>query len=451
MRLITERENLYKHCDWAGGYLYMEDPPGSVTTHRWRLRQGKSVFVPFFAILVSVQGNHPMQLTSKRYMVTDFTLKFADGTEHDDWRWKLLLSWEKHSKRYINISDVSVRLSLALRVMGIADSNQCGGTTVQFRSACACWGTVHPGQETTLSALTMTSVQTKHMTASAFTHKTLKYEINGWDDLWVRSWHLAIRHDSRRGCQVLPERIWWPGCIHSWMGLLRPSRIDHNTVQSLSHHAWTTSPKQNQRPSPQHLKSTFITMILTRILLIWLADCLSDVATAFRARSLHCSPPWQSEQCHTILALLSRSIIVVSTAQGSTTPSDFVHNLRSRLLQCMAFRFRGNHQAIDSGKLIWWFCKCGKDHNPKEAGVLICFVDATDPIRLLFKKRKHLNHESTPISTKAKNRLHNLMDNNPEVIVEQETETSFFVASINQKHFFWIDKINDPHWSLKWL
>ena len=25
MRLITERENLYKHCDWAGGYLYMEE------------------------------------------------------------------------------------------------------------------------------------------------------------------------------------------------------------------------------------------------------------------------------------------------------------------------------------------------------------------------------------------------------------------------------------------
>jgi hypothetical protein len=32
---------------------------------------------------------------------------------------------------------------------------------------------------------------------------------------------------------------------------------------------------------------------------------------------------WQSEQCHTILALLSRSIIVVSTTQGThATPSD---------------------------------------------------------------------------------------------------------------------------------
>ena len=38
------------------------------------------------------------------------------------------------------------------------------------------------------------------------------------------------------------------------------------------------------------------------------------------------------------------------------------------------------------------------------------------------------------------------MDNNPEVIVEQETETKFFVASINQKHFFWMNKTNDIHW-----
>ena len=35
------------------------------------------------------------------------------------------------------------------------------------------------GQETTLSASTMTSVQTNHMTTTTFTHKTLKYEING--------------------------------------------------------------------------------------------------------------------------------------------------------------------------------------------------------------------------------------------------------------------------------
>jgi len=54
----------------------------------------------------------------------------------------------------------------------------------------------------------------------------------------------------------------------------------------------------------------------------------------------------------------------------------------------------------------------------------------------------------TPISTKAKNRLHNLMDNNPEVIVEQETETQFFIASLNRKHFFWMNKTNDTHWTV---
>ena len=52
----------------------------------------------------------------------------------------------------------------------------------------------------------------------------------------------------------------------------------------------------------------------------------------------------------------------------------------------------------------------------------------------------------TPKSTKAKNRLHNLMDNNPEVIVEKETETQFFVASLNRKNFFWMNKTNDSHW-----
>ena len=73
-----------------------------------------------------------------------------------------------------------MRLSLALRVMGIARLES------MWRHNCSI-PLLHvpvealstPGQETTLSALTMTSVQTKQMTASTFTHKTLKYEING--------------------------------------------------------------------------------------------------------------------------------------------------------------------------------------------------------------------------------------------------------------------------------
>jgi len=52
-----------------------------------------------------------------------------------------------------------------------------------------------------------------------------------------------------------------------------------------------------------------------------------------------------------------------------------------------------------------------------------------------------------PKSNKAKNRLSNLMNSDPIVRVEQETETQFFVASSNQKNFFWIDKNNDKDWS----
>jgi len=39
------------------------------------------------------------------------------------------------------------------------------------------------------------------------------------------------------------------------------------------------------------------------------------------------------------------------------------------------------------------------------------------------------------------------MNSDPIVRVEQETETQFFVASSNQKNFFWIDKNNDKDWS----
>lgn len=53
-----------------------------------------------------------------------------------------------------------------------------------------------------------------------------------------------------------------------------------------------------------------------------------------------------------------------------------------------------------------------------------------------------------PRSTKAKNRFHNLMGCDPVVIIEQETQTQFFCASTNQKHFFWVDKTNDPNWSM---
>ncbi len=54
----------------------------------------------------------------------------------------------------------------------------------------------------------------------------------------------------------------------------------------------------------------------------------------------------------------------------------------------------------------------------------------------------------TPISSKAKNRFANMMENDPVCIVEQETDTQLFVASKNRKHFFWLNKQNDSHWKV---
>ena len=54
----------------------------------------------------------------------------------------------------------------------------------------------------------------------------------------------------------------------------------------------------------------------------------------------------------------------------------------------------------------------------------------------------------TPKSNKAKNRFANLMNSNPECIVEQIKENRVFLRSHNGKNFFWVDVKNDPHWSV---
>ena len=62
-----------------------------------------------------------------------------------------------------------------------------------------------------------------------------------------------------------------------------------------------------------------------------------------------------------------------------------------------------------------------------------------------------------PKSAKAKNRLANLMENNPVCTVEQDTGSELFLAAENRKYFFWVstrtgsnrfgDK-TDGHWEL---
>ena len=63
-----------------------------------------------------------------------------------------------------------------------------------------------------------------------------------------------------------------------------------------------------------------------------------------------------------------------------------------------------------------------------------------------------------PLSSKAKNRLANLMEGNPTCIVEQDTGGELFLASENRKYFFWVstrtgsnrfgDKA-DAHWEIE--
>ena len=53
-----------------------------------------------------------------------------------------------------------------------------------------------------------------------------------------------------------------------------------------------------------------------------------------------------------------------------------------------------------------------------------------------------------PKSKKAINRFCNMMDRLHAMEVEQETDTQFFVVSINRQYCFWLNKVNDPHWEI---
>ena len=50
-------------------------------------------------------------------------------------------------------------------------------------------------------------------------------------------------------------------------------------------------------------------------------------------------------------------------------------------------------------------------------------------------------------SSKAKNRLANLMQGDSICHVENSIDGRLFLASSNQKNFFWVEP-NDPHWEV---
>lgn len=54
----------------------------------------------------------------------------------------------------------------------------------------------------------------------------------------------------------------------------------------------------------------------------------------------------------------------------------------------------------------------------------------------------------TPKSNKAKNRFANLMNHNPECVVEQIKENRVFLRSINNRNFFWVSITNDNDWMI---
>jgi hypothetical protein len=52
-----------------------------------------------------------------------------------------------------------------------------------------------------------------------------------------------------------------------------------------------------------------------------------------------------------------------------------------------------------------------------------------------------------PQSKKARNRLANAMNNEPVVLIEQETATDWFVVSNNRHWCRWVKKHGDPDWA----
>jgi hypothetical protein len=67
-------------------------------------------------------------------------------------------------------------------------------------------------------------------------------------------------------------------------------------------------------------------------------------------------------------------------------------------------------------------------------------------MKALKIKKKFVNVQ--PKTSKSKNRFVNQMDSLHAMEVEQETDSQFFVVSINRKYCFWLNKENDPHWDI---
>lgn len=55
----------------------------------------------------------------------------------------------------------------------------------------------------------------------------------------------------------------------------------------------------------------------------------------------------------------------------------------------------------------------------------------------------------TPLSKKAKNRFANLMNSDPECIIEQNKGDRVFLTSNNGKNHFWVSLNGDKDWEIE--
>lgn len=65
---------------------------------------------------------------------------------------------------------------------------------------------------------------------------------------------------------------------------------------------------------------------------------------------------------------------------------------------------------------------------------------------MMKTKKRFIN--VAPKTNRSRNRFINQMDSLHAMEVEQETDTQYFVVSINRKYCFWLSKENDPHWTI---
>jgi hypothetical protein len=66
---------------------------------------------------------------------------------------------------------------------------------------------------------------------------------------------------------------------------------------------------------------------------------------------------------------------------------------------------------------------------------------------MIKMKRKFVN--VSPLSLKAKDRFENIMDKLHACKIEEETPDKFFLSSINNQYYFWIQKVGNDHWKVE--